>query len=280
MLRPIRLIPPVIILILLVSSCNLPTGTPAVQDPAAAGTSAAQTVIAQLTAAAPLATPTSAEPTFTPLPTLTFTPVFTSTPSIPMISVSVATNCRYGPGKVYDYLGALLVGETTEVVARSADGNYWYVRNPDQPGGYCWLWNEYATVTGNWAALPIYTPPPSPTPAPSFDLSYEGLDTCVGWWVELKLKNTGPLTFKSIYMSVKDTVTDVTLTDSANGFEDIDGCLSSGMIASLGPGDSYVVSSPAFLADPTGHKVNATVTLCTLENQGGQCVTQSISFKP
>lgn len=95
----------------------------------------------------------------------------TSTPSIPMVSVSLNTNCRTGPGRSYDYRGALLVGETEEVVARSTLPNYWYITNPDRPGEFCYLWGEYATVAGNTEALPQFTPLPSPTatntPTPS-----------------------------------------------------------------------------------------------------------------
>jgi hypothetical protein len=56
------------------------------------------------------------------------------------------------------------VGETAEVVARSSAGNYWYIVNPDLPGEFCYLWGEYATVAGDTAVLPAFTPPPSPTP--------------------------------------------------------------------------------------------------------------------
>jgi hypothetical protein len=81
-----------------------------------------------------------------------------------MVSVSVDTNCRTGPGKIYDYIGALIVGETAEVVGQSMDGQYWIIKNPDQPGE-CWLWGYYATVEGPVAGLPKYTPPPTPTPS-------------------------------------------------------------------------------------------------------------------
>ena len=32
-------------------------------------------------------------------------------------------------------------------------------------GGTCWLWGQYAVVSGNTATLPEYTPPPTPTPS-------------------------------------------------------------------------------------------------------------------
>lgn len=99
------------------------------------------------------------EPTITPTATITLTP----TPDKPMVSVSVDTNCRTGPGTVYDIVGALLVGETAEVVAMAADGGYWIIKNTRR-GGECWLWSNYATVVGETSALPKYTPPPTPTP--------------------------------------------------------------------------------------------------------------------
>ena len=98
-------------------------------------------------------------------PTVTLTPTLTLTPTQekPMVSVSVDTNCRTGPGKIYDWIGALLVGEQAEVVGQSMDGQYWVVKNPDR-AGECWLWGQYASVTGPTASLPKYTPPPTPTP--------------------------------------------------------------------------------------------------------------------
>ncbi len=103
-------------------------------------------------------------PTFTVTPSATPTITMTPTPEKPMLSVNVDTNCRVGPGGVYDYLGAILVGETAEIFARNANSTYWYIRNPDDSSGFCWAWGEYATVTGNTAGLPVFTPPPTPTP--------------------------------------------------------------------------------------------------------------------
>ncbi len=104
--------------------------------------------------------------TLTLSPTNTLTPTMTLTPTLdkPMVTVSVDTNCRTGPGKVYPYVGALLIGEEAEVVGESMDGQYWIINNPDM-AGECWLWAYYATVTGPVTGLPKYTPPPTPTPA-------------------------------------------------------------------------------------------------------------------
>ena len=255
-------------------------------------TAIAQTVSVALTQTVPTPTPvvlvsdtpsqtfTPQPPTFTPTVTLTATPVFTSTPLVPLISVSVSTNCRVGPGRIYDRVGALLVGETAEVYGRNPGGNYWYIRNPDSNGGFCWLWGEYATLSGNLSALPVYTPPPTPTPAPNFQAFYDGKETCSGWWVDIELENTGVVAFRSVSMTLRDTDTDVVLTLYTDGFTNKDGCLDSITRDNLNPGDDRIISSPAFNYDPTGHDLRATITLCSNLGQNGMCVTKVIEFRP
>jgi len=304
-----------IALSIIVLACAIPAFS--IQDPGAISTAAAETVIAGLTHSAlleflsptnpeptptfssepPTLMPTNTEtetltqtltqtPTQTPSQTLTATLTLTSTPSVPQISVSVPTNCRVGPGKVYQMVGALLVGEVAEVYGRDPTGNYWYIRNPDSPNNFCWVWGEYATVTGNIAFIPVLTPPPTPTPTvtptpvPDFEVVYTGLDTCVGWWVEISLQNTGLIPFKSIGLTVKDTVTDVVLANYWNSFTNNDGCLSSNTWDTLGAGKKHVVSSSAFNYDPSGHLLKVTITLCSNIDQNGTCVTRTIKFTP
>jgi hypothetical protein len=289
------------ILSIVVLACALPAIP--LQDSGAISTAAAQTVIAGFVESALSATlpPTSQGPTFTLTPepptvtptvtitstqTLTATMAYTSTPLVPQISVSVPTNCRVGPGKVYRRVGALLVGETAEIYGRDPTGRYWYIRNPDSSSGYCWVWGEYATVVGNIALLPVYTPPPTPTPtftstpAPDFEAGYTSLDTCVGWWVEVKLQNTGSIPFKSMGITIRDTDTGTVLANFADGFTNIDGCLSTKTWDILGSGKTHVVSAPAFNYDPSGHKLRATIILCSDVGQNGTCVTKTIKFKP
>ncbi len=106
-------------------------------------------------------------PTLTLMPTITLTPTL----EVTMVSVSVDTNCRTGPGKVYDYIGALLVGEHAEVVGQSMDGIYWIIKNPDQ-NGECWLWGQYATIIGQTTNIKKFTPPPTPTPTFNWEGSW------------------------------------------------------------------------------------------------------------
>ena len=294
-----------IALLIFALSCAMPTIT--LQDSGAISTAAAGTVIAGFTQTAllevlsptiqePTLTFTPETPTYTPTLTLTQMPTateaITPTPLVPQISVSVPTNCRNGPGKVYPRVGALLIDQTAQVYGRDPTGKYWLIRNPDASSGYCWVWGEYATLTGSTAFLPVYTPPPTPTPtftplptftptpSPDFEVAYTSLDTCVGWWVELSLKNTGSFPFKSLGITIHDVDTDVVLANFTDAFTDINGCLSSNSRDTLGVGKTYVVSAPAFNYDPSGHKLRATVIMCSDTGQSGTCVTKTLNFKP
>lgn len=280
-----------------------------VPDPAAASTAAAETVIAGFVETALsqtlLPAPQESTPSFTPGPAIlsetptlvptetltptqiwTATPVFTYTPVVPRISVSVPTNCRVGPGKVYRMVGAILVGESAEVYGRDPTGQYWYIRNPNSHTEFCWAWGEYATVSGDTSRLPVHTPPPTPrptftsTPAPYFTFAYTRMETCTGWWPEFELENTGSIPFKSIGISVRDTVTDTVVAIYEDGFENLDGCSSSSIKDTLAVGKTRVVSGPPFKYNPTGHKLHATIILCSDTDQKGLCVTQAINFTP
>jgi hypothetical protein len=115
---------------------------------------------------------------------------------------------------------------------------------------------------------------------PAFEAFYDELDTCVGWWVDIELDNTGGLPFRSLSMTVRDTVTDATVSTYANGFTNIDGCLDSSTKDVLNPGDNRNVSSPGFAYNPVGHELRATITLCSNLDQNGTCVTEVIKFTP
>lgn len=300
---------PALAVFLGVLACEVPaTATPAPADLNLLNTIVAGTVIAARTQSMVPGSPMPVETasgTFTPESpaltstetatatiTSTSTPIYTFTPLVPLISVSVATNCRSGPGKVYAYRGALLVGMSAEILARDPGGNYWYIRNPDSADNFCWVWGEYATITGNVLSLPIYTPPPTPsvtftplatltpTPGPGIKISYTSMDSCAGWWVEFKLTNTGGINLRSVEIEVFDSDTHVTLTNLTDGFTDNNGCLTSTTKDVLIPENSTVVSAPAFAYDPSGHEIELTVTACSKTGQSGLCNKRKIEFIP
>lgn len=291
MRKPTLLLISLSVLLLLTQACapNFPAPTEdlnflgtAVMSTMIAG--ATQTTVAGITptsliSPSPVATFTPEFPTATPTAILSPTPLFTATSTIPFISVSVATNCRVGPGRVYDRVGALLVGQTAEVIGRNQVSNYWYIREPTRNVN-CWLWGEYATVTGNFAAMPVFTPPPTPTPMPAFDAEYDGLETCTGWWVDVNLLNTGGLTFESVSLTVRDLDTDVVTSMIADSFTNLNGCSGSGSRDRLNPGEDRTVSSSAFTYNPSGHDLRATISLCSRDGLSGTCITEVINFTP
>jgi hypothetical protein len=160
MKAPQRMMSAASLLLALSLACNLPSQLPTSTPELSLVLS--QTALARATVHT--STPLTPAAGLTQTPSLPPTATLTITPSTPMVSVSVNTNCRSGPGVVYDLIGALVVGEKAVVVGKYSPTNYWIINNPDRTGT-CWLWGEYATVTGNTAGLPEFTPPPTPTPS-------------------------------------------------------------------------------------------------------------------
>lgn len=232
-----------------------------------------------------LPAPTSTE-VLSPTPDFTFTPVFTLTPAVapgaPQITVSVATNCRLGPGPEYARVGILNVNEGSEVLGRNAAGTWWLIRNPDRSNQVCWLWGRYAAVTGDTSGLPVPTSPPLPTPDAGFDVFSEGLDSCatIGWWLDINMENLGNTTFRSLAIVIRDLDTDTSRTLYSDSFIDRDGCSGSEAFDSLPPETDRVVSSPAFNYNPTGNRLRAAITLCSGAGQTGSCVTNEVNFRP
>jgi hypothetical protein len=300
----------VISILLAVTACVIPNVT--ITDPVAQATIMAATIDAAIrgtSQAAPSALVNTAEvtpsatvtasattsPTATPLPTDTATVtasptlgVISSPTSVAvMISVSVPTNCRSGPGKAFPIEGALLVGDEAEVLGRDPTGAYWYIPNPDEPGDFCYVWGEYATFTGFAGAVQVFTPPPTPlptltpTPSPGFGISYEGLVGCSGtWWTRMEIENTGSLTFRSMEFILIDLDLDTEDVDESDGFVDRSNCSSSSSKVSLAPGDSLMVSSPNLSNDPDNHNMRARIKLCSQTGPSGECVTKTFNFKP
>ncbi len=292
-----------IILLTGVSACA-PTSTPLPPAPDIHQLNTAIALTAEIAMArtqkAASPTPVSS-PTFTSTFTSTFTPTvsptgtlfFTATSQVPKISVSVATNCRSGPGKVYEYRAALKIGQVADVLAKDPTSKYWFIPNPESPGQFCWVWGEYATITGNTVAVPVFTPPPTPTasntPLPSstaapgagIKLNYTSMDTCSGnWWVEFTVKNNGNVELKSINVEVFDSDTHVGLSNFTDGFRDKDGCGTTHTRDVLPVGNVTTVSAPSFAYNPAGHEIEVKVLVCSETGQTGTCIQQKIEFIP
>ena len=177
------------VLVLLLQACNLPSNAPD-QTPTPDALLAAQMTI---TALAGQATPTQALPTFPAPPTLTATPAFTpttaftSTPSFAYVTLSEGTNCRTGPSDDYPIVGALIVGQVAEIVGRQRSGTSWYVVRLPGTTSTCWLWTNWATVTGVTSGLPIIDPPPIPatktsTRSPYINITVQNNSGSISIW--------------------------------------------------------------------------------------------------
>src|SRR5512142_1190513 len=141
-------------------ACNVPAVQRPVQPPDLAGTITAQAMIMLQPSSTAIST---AAAHFTELPSLTPAQAFTSTPSVPQISVTGAANCRSGPGAAYELLLTMQPGQTAEVVGKDTAGNYWIIKMSG--GRTCWLRRTDAAVSGNVDSLPEVAPPAPPTPS-------------------------------------------------------------------------------------------------------------------
>jgi uncharacterized protein YgiM (DUF1202 family) len=270
---------------------------------AVAGTVTAQALDAQRTKGAEAAlspsetsAPTNTTAPNTPTPEPTQTPKAETTEetpeeegqpessslSGPSVQVSIDTNCRSGPGKSYTWLGALMVGEEAVITGKDPQGLYWYIQNPNQEGNYCWIWGFYATISGNTAPLPIYTPGPTPTPDPNFSTDFHQVESCAGaWQVEFTVVNNGLVNLESISSSVKDTVTgNSSGKSSKNFFTEKNGCADVSSYDRLKPEKIGYTVSLDLPSDPTGHLVYASLTVCTEDNLYGDCRTREFYFTP
>ncbi len=216
----------------------------------------------------------------------TFTPSTMASDLVnPFVSVSVDTNCRTGPGTVYPALGVLTVGQTAEVVGRSASSDNWIIKLPSNPAVTCWLWGNYATVTGDTSGLTVYTPPPTPTPAAGFTVSYTYTFECDSYYyLRFQIVNTGSVTWESYQVVITDLTTSITFLDSDNAFRNFTDCSpTSDNLHDLEPGEMGVggnFNEGGLPYNPAGHSITATFTLFTENGLVGQSAEKNITFTP
>jgi hypothetical protein len=178
-------------------------------------------------------------------------------------------------------LGALRVGQVAEVAARSTVPDYWYISNPDRPGGFCWLWGEFATLEGDPSALPALTPQPSPTPSLDFILLFHGFQPCGGdTHAVFTIQNSSGATYMTgqVYLFDLSNSTDLfgPLLDR-HPFAPGAGDCPPGHGNFLPPGAAGYIIVP-FGELPTGVNARATIKLCTGDYLGGDCLTKTIDF--
>lgn len=306
---------------LLISACNLMIEpTPAVttvgkDTQEAIYTAAAQTIAAQLTQVAEQTPPSTSTPlpatevvqaptqvtaTPEPSPTATAVPAATATPQAPsvtptalstptpavaLISARINTNCRSGPGPQYKLVGYLFVGQQSEVMARNRSDSWWYIRNPSHPEQSCWVWAETTRISGDSAAIPLYSSLVVQTPVvvsgPAFKIESVNLTSCGGLpAAAFGVKNIGTSRFESASLVFEDLTNDQTLLQI-----DASDAPFRGAIRGCPSGDgSLAVNSMRFIGGPLvqtarrAHDGRVTIRLCTQDGLGGSCIQNSAEF--
>jgi hypothetical protein len=281
----LRILMPVVCACVLLTACNAGLA----QQAAVEGTLTmeALSVLVQSTLDASVVQPTlpppPVVPTATPQPALPAespTPTVTPAPVIPQATISQNTNCRSGPGTVYDLVYSALAGGSFTIIAGSTVPEYVVIEIPNKPGQTCWLWTRYASLSGDVNSLAKQPAPPTPTPSVGFSLEYSRINSCVGWGIEFKVVNTSSLTLKSYKVRVEDTDTGHTIDQSADHFDRHQGCTIDTAIAELGAGDKGYAYAYDFPYDPSGHTLKGKVTACTELGLGGECSSRSATFEP
>ncbi|MDD2922062.1 MAG: SH3 domain-containing protein, partial [Anaerolineales bacterium] len=147
----------IIVICVIIISCNLPSG---VQAPPAeiAPTTMPNTEAALQYSTVPTDTPTATETT-TPSPTDTPTP--TATTCEPNVIAPTPVNVRSGPGTVYEIIGALVAGGSAKIAGKNSEGTWWYI---EFPGGHGWVGGTVVTASCVPATLAIIAAPPTPVP--------------------------------------------------------------------------------------------------------------------
>ncbi len=229
-----------------------------------------------------LSTPSETpEPEMSDTPTLTPTVTITPTPEVAMIYASANTNCRAGQGTYFQWLVTLNEGEESEAVGVDTSGEYWYIRRPDQPAGFCWLWAKYATPSGPWQSLPVYTPIPTPTPGLDYKLTFNSVTGCVGnTYVQFQIDNIGAVTLESWNSSGTDNSGGIAnLAVQSDDFYYQNNCPRTETQGDLEPGEgSYL--NVTFLGNPSGNNLTVNIRVCSKNGLGGECLKKTFDIKP
>ena len=275
------------ILLLVSLACNLPSSITIENpftNPEYIETSVARTLVAREINENPDETETVLGATESPgeNTTATLTPTGHVSSGDAKILMTNNTNCRTGQGTEFERVMILLKGEEADVVGVDTSGDYWYIRRPEEPNSFCWLWGKYATPSGSYESVPVFTQVPTPTPGFEFTLNYQkSIGLCGGFYVlQYQITNTGSVTLESWRTSSTDhTGGSVPISNQQDKFFDISGCAPVGDKFNLIPGESYYVNA-MFTNDPSAHDLTVTVMICSQDGLGGSCVSRKISHTP
>jgi hypothetical protein len=60
---------------------------------------------------------------------------------------------------VYEIIGGIKRDQFAQVAGRDATGTWWYIKDPGNPNGFCWVAVEAVTVEGETESIPIVAAP-------------------------------------------------------------------------------------------------------------------------
>jgi hypothetical protein len=231
-------------------------------------------------------TNTSAAPTKTSQPASTSeSPEDETTPEAVsgklFISAKYDTNCREGPDTKYPIMGHFIRGQSSEVNGTNSLQTWWYIKNPDNPDDYCWVWGETTFVEGDTGDVSVVPPPPPPPPGPDFDLFYQEFTTCYGTDVVLfKVENSGDVNLESMTILIinSDTQNQLfwdTMSNQPFWAKTNDCGATWGYIE---PGEVAYVGAPVITSGQLGDEGYARIKLCEEESLKGRCVERTAEF--
>lgn len=266
-----------LIVALILSACNMPAADATAEPSAPVAADTADLSATQTTQAKLIPTSTS---TVTSTATLTLEPSATFTPEPPKAEVVRESNCRIGPGGLYDLVAKYPVGQMLDVVAKDLGGGYWFVQNSEKPEEQCYLLAQNIKITGDTELLPKFTPLPSPTAAPYFEVTFRKFDICENRnYVVFDIVNLGSFAFRSVYIRVINQKSGESVEQAFNAFDLRVKCVLAKNIAPLDPGKSGYVYSPQFKWSGQGGRLRVIIMACTDKNLKGSCVTQTVDLE-
>jgi hypothetical protein len=278
----------IIVASLLLTACNSPKPVPAtetqnqVSQPTELLLTTAPPTNTQLPTDTPLPTetltptqPHAATDTPTPVATLVNTP--TNVVSGPTAHVNENTNCRSGPSSDYPLIVTILSGQDVKIVSKTTVDSYLIVEDPTNPPQSCWLWTQYVSTSGDLSSLPVATPPP---PLMSYSMVFTKIETCATYSMEFKVTNTGSKTLQSYTIVAKDLSEHTQQTSSSTVFSIREDCAVDEEIGFVDPGKVGYAYANNFTYNPSGHSMEATITICSHDDQTGVCATRVVKFKP
>lgn len=198
-----------------------------------------------------------------------------------VISAKYDTNCREGPDTQYPIMGHFIRGQSSEVNGTNSLQTWWYIKNPDNPNDYCWVWGETTFIEGDTGDVSVVPPPPPPPPGPDFDLAYHEFITCYGTdVVSFKVENTGDVNLESMTILVINTDTQQQLfwdTMSNKPFwPNYNDC--GATWSYIEPGDVAYIGAPIITSGQLGDDGYARIKLCEEESLKGRCVENIAEF--